>query len=253
MSAPTRRSAFLTAEWRYLVMLNFEIAPIRLAPLVPAGTVLDLFEGHALVSVVGFRFLDTRLRGVPVPWHRNFDEVNLRFYVRREMAGGEVRRGVVFVRELVPRAAIALIARAVYNEPYRAVAMRSSAPALATEAPGHVEYAWRTSEHWQHVGATATGAPAHAIAGSEEEFVTGHFWGYTRQRDGGTVEYEVEHARWRVWAAREPELDADVLRVYGSAFSEALCARPRSAFVAEGSPVRVYPPKRLTLVPDNSK
>lgn len=226
-------------------MVNFEIDPGRLAPLVPTGTTLDLFEGRALISVVGFRFLDTRVRGVPVPWHRNFDEVNLRFYVRREFRAGVVRRGVVFVRELVPRLAIALIARAVYNEPYRAVPMRSSAPSVATESPGRVQYEWRTSGHWQHVGATTLGSPALAASGSEQEFVTGHFWGYTRQRDGGTVEYEVEHAPWRIWPAREPSLDADVLGLYGPAFADALCRQPRSAFVAEGSAVRVHAPVRI--------
>jgi len=134
------RRPFLTAEWRYLVMLNYEVDVTALAPLVPAGTVLDLWQGRALVSVVGFRFLDTRLRGVAVPFHRNFEEVNLRFYVRREVSDGPARRGVVFVRELVPRVAIASLARWAYNEPYRAVPMRSVAPATPVDAPGRVSY-----------------------------------------------------------------------------------------------------------------
>src|SRR5919199_3954177 len=98
-AAARERRPFLTAEWRYLVMLNYDVPPAVLAPLVPAGTTLDLWRGRALVSVVGFRFLATRVLGVPVPFHRDFDEVNLRFYVRRELPGGEVRRGVTFVRE----------------------------------------------------------------------------------------------------------------------------------------------------------
>ncbi|HEX7980960.1 MAG TPA: DUF2071 domain-containing protein, partial [Gemmatimonadaceae bacterium] len=111
------RSAFLTAEWRWLVMLNYEVPPEVLAPYVPRGTSLDLWQGHALVSVVGFRFIETRVIGVPIPFHRHFDEVNLRFYVRRELPGGEARRGVVFIRELVPKPMIAWVARALYNEP----------------------------------------------------------------------------------------------------------------------------------------
>jgi len=240
-----RRRAFLTAEWRYLVMLNYEVAPAVLAPLVPAGTTLDLWRGRALASVVGLRFLDTRVLGLRVPFHRSFDEVNLRFYVRREPPGGDVRRAVVFVRELVPRRAIALVARLAYNEPYDAVPMRSIVPTSLVPAPGRLEYAWRTARGWHRAAAETVGEPTPAEPDSEEAFVTEHYWGYTRQRDGGTVEYEVTHPRWRLWAVRDAVLDADVVEVYGPRFAEALVGAPSSALVAEGSPVVVYAPRRL--------
>ncbi|MBA2684301.1 MAG: DUF2071 domain-containing protein [Gemmatimonadaceae bacterium] len=244
MSAGERR-AFLTAEWRYLVMLNYDVDPAILHALVPRHTELDLWNGRAIASVVGFRFLRTKLLGVPVPLHRNFEEVNLRFYVRHRTADGAIRRGVVFVRELVPRLAIALTARAVYNEPYLAVRMRSSAPAKPVEAPGPVSYEWMTGRRWQHVSAVTNGEASLAPIGSEETFITEHFWGYTRQRDGGTVEYEVKHPRWRVWAATAASLDADVPRLYGSSFARALAAEPASAFIAEGSEVSVFRPRLL--------
>jgi uncharacterized protein YqjF (DUF2071 family) len=226
------------------VLLNYEVDPTVLAPLVPAGTALDLWDGRALASVVGFRFLGTRVLGVPVPGHRDFDEVNLRFYVRRE-AGGEVRHGVVFVRELVPRAAIAWLARLVYNEPYRAVPMRSTVPATGAEPPGRLVYEWRTGAGWQRVAATADGAPAVPAPASEAAFITHHLWGYTRQPDGGTLEYEVEHVRWRVWKASAPVLEADVADLYGPAFVSPLARPPVSAFIADGSPVVVYRPRRI--------
>lgn len=226
-------------------MLNYEVEHAVLAPLVPRGTMLDLHDGRALASIVGFRFVATRVLGAPVPFHRDFDEVNLRFYVRREMPDGEVRRGVAFVRELVPRAAIALVARLAYNEPYVAVPMFSTAPAAPTEAPGRVSYEWRTNARWQRVAATAVGTPAVPDPSSVEAFVAEHYWGYTRQRDGGTVEYQVAHPTWRLWRADDPELDADVPALYGPRFVDALSGRPASAFVAEGSPVTVYRPRRL--------
>jgi uncharacterized protein YqjF (DUF2071 family) len=241
----TTRRAFLTAEWRYLVMLNYEIDPCVLEPLVPAGTTLDRWAGRALVSVVGFRFLHTRVLGVPIPLHRDFDEVNLRFYVRHETPDGEVRRGVTFVRELVPRAAIALVARVAYDEPYRAVRMRSKAPAAPTERPGTVEYAWRTSGRWQRVAATATGVATVSAPDDESTFVTEHYWGYTRRRSGATTEYEVAHPRWRVWPARDAVLDADVRGLYGAPFVDSLAGPPRSAFIADGSAVTVYRPRSL--------
>lgn len=236
---------FLTAEWRYLVMLNYEVDPSILEPLVPAGTVLDLWQGRPRASVVGFKFSNTRVLGATVPFHRDFDEVNLRFYVQRHLPDGDIRRGVVFVRELVPRAAIASLARLAYNEPYRAVPMRSVVPATPVDAPGRLTYEWRTGAAWQSLAATAAGAPAVPEPGSEAAFITEHHWGYTRQRDGSTVEYEVTHPVWRVWSAADPVLAADVVELYGAAFAPALARSPVSALIAEGSPVAVYPPRRL--------
>ncbi|HXU88032.1 MAG TPA: DUF2071 domain-containing protein [Methylomirabilota bacterium] len=242
-SAPGARP-FLRAEWRYLVMVNYEVDPAVLEPLVPAGTALDLWHGRALVSVVGFRFLATRVLGAAIPGHRNFDEVNLRFYVRREV-DGECRRGVVFIRELVPRAAVAAVARWAYNEPYRVVRMRSMTPFPGETLRGRLMYEWHTSAGWQRVAATAVGSAAIPDVGTESAFVTQHHWGYTRQRDGSTLEYAVEHPPWRVWNAAEPELAADVAGVYGEPFIAGLSGPPRSAFVADGSSVTVSMPRRL--------
>ena len=242
-----RRGArpFLTAEWRYLAMLNFEIAPAVLRPYIPRGTELDEWQGRTLVSVVGFRFLDTRVRGLSVPWHRDFDEVNLRFYVRREV-DGEVRRGVSFVRELVPRHAIALIARLVYNEPYVACPMRSRIDRThGLEEAVAVEYAWRHARAWQRVSVRAFGRAAPVETGTESEFVTEHYWGYTPQRDGSTLEYEVRHPRWRVWPVLDGRLDCDVAAVYGPAFVEALSNPPASVLLAEGSAITVFSPTWL--------
>jgi uncharacterized protein YqjF (DUF2071 family) len=227
-------------------MLNYEVEATLLRPLVPRGTELDLWEGRALASVVGFRFLRTRLLGVPVPFHRDFEEVNLRFYVRRVTPNGDARRGVVFVRELVPRAAIAYIARAVYNEPYLALPMRSSAPVSPSDAPGRIAYEWRMRSRWESVSATAAGAAAIPSPASEATFITEHYWGYTRQRDGRTVEYEVAHPPWRVWDAQSPALVADLPALYGASFAAPLARPPRSSYIAEGSEVTVFRPWKIT-------
>src|SRR6267154_1965683 len=104
-------------------MLNHVVDPRLIASLVPSGTEIDFENGETFLSVVGFLFLDTRLLGVPVPFHRDFEEVNLRFYVRRKSAD-TWRRGVVFIREFVPRCAIAFVARTFYGENYVAVPMK---------------------------------------------------------------------------------------------------------------------------------
>jgi uncharacterized protein YqjF (DUF2071 family) len=225
---------FLTAEWRHLLMLNYEVDPAVLAPLVPAGTLPDTHDGRTWMSMVGFRFLDTRVLGIPVPFHRDFVEFNLRFYVRREV-NGEVRRAVVFVRELVPRAAIAWIARLAYNEPYTALPMRST---ITPGPPLRAQYDWRLSGKWNSCGGTAAGWFDLPAEGSLEAFITEHYWGYTRQRDGSTVEYEVEHPRWGVSAATDVVVDADLEALYGRQLAGFL-SRPASAFQADGSGVSV--------------
>jgi len=234
----TRPAIFLTAEWRSLVMLNYAVDPAILHPLLPRGVELDLWQGEALVSVVGFLFLRTRMLGCAIPFHENFEEVNLRFYVRRREADGW-RRGVTFVREIVPRRAIAWTARALYNEPYLACPMRH----VVTQEK--CEYAWRFRGEWHRIAAEIRGQPASMAPGSAEEFIFEHYWGYTAQRDGGTVEYQVEHPSWSVWTAENPRLECDVGAIYGLVFAEALRAPPRSAFVADGSPVTVRGGRRI--------
>jgi uncharacterized protein YqjF (DUF2071 family) len=238
---PDQRS-FLTAEWRDLVIVNYEVAPALLEPLVPRGTTLDLWNGQALVSLVGFRFVDTRVLGVGVPMHRDFEEVNLRFYVRHAHSG-EDRRGVAFIRELVPRAAIAFVARAWYNEPYRALPMRHhNATGVLASSFG---YEWRESREWCGVEAVVQGHAADLVPGSKAEFITEHFWGYTRQRDGGTIEYRVAHPRWRVWESAAVKVTGDLRLTYGERFGALLAGAPDSAYVAVGSPVTVYQPRRV--------
>ncbi|MEP7362158.1 MAG: DUF2071 domain-containing protein [Acidobacteriota bacterium] len=234
------RRTFLTAEWRWLAMLNYRIDRQVLLPLVPAGTELDTWRGEAIVSVVGFRFLKTSVLGVPVPFHRNFDEVNLRFYVRRE-SGGSLRRGVVFIREVVPRWAIAALAQWTYNEPYVALPMKSET------GPTGARYAWEHAGRWNSIAVEVAGEPSPLVAGSEAEFITEHYWGYTQQRDGGTVEYEVKHPPWRVWNAKAATLACDVRGFYGAAYAEALTVPPCSAFLAEGSEIAVMSARRIEL------
>ena len=226
---------FLTAEWRYLAMLNYAVDSAILQPLVPYGTELDLWRGQALVSIVGFHFLRTRVLGLSLPGHRNFEEVNLRFYVRRQ-CGGEWRRGVVFVRELVPKPLIAWVARTFYGEPYLALPMAHTIQ--HTAAGVSVRYGWRRQGQEETLTARGVGEPQPLVPGSEEEFITEHYWGYTRRRSRCS-EFAVEHPPWRVWRATEHALQADFRTLYGPEFAESLQAPPVSAFIAEGSPVAV--------------
>jgi uncharacterized protein YqjF (DUF2071 family) len=235
---------FLTAEWRHLAMLNFEIDPAVLRPFVPMGTQLDSWHGRTFVSVVGFLFLNTRVWGCPIPYHRNFEEVNLRFYVRRREAEGW-RRGVVFIKEIVPRVAIALTARLLYGENYVALRMQhriERPPNAAT-----VSYGWWLGGREHRIDLHAAGEARDVKDGSEEEFITEHYWGYARRAGAQTTEYRVEHPRWRVRLATSARLESDVATLYGAQFVEFLKVSPASALLADGSEVAVFKGRRLTV------
>lgn len=241
-------AVFLTAHWRYLAMLNYRVPPDLLLPLVPKGTELDTWQGHAYVSVVGFLFEHTRVLGIPVPFHQTFEEVNLRFYVKRE-AKGETRRGVTFIRELVPRRSVAWLARFAYNEPYRAVPMRHAFGIMGPAwRPLSVEYAWKARGRWSGLRVAPTGNAHHVRPGSEEEFLSHHRWGYTRA-PLGTIEYEVRHDPWPLWKVPVASLVGDLAPVYGERFAKALAGQPHCAYLAEGSAVTVHWPRRLPRRP----
>src|SRR6266446_6683644 len=211
-------------------MLNFVVDPKIVAPLVPPGTEIDFENGETFLSVVGFLFLDPRLLGLPIPLHRDFEEVNLRFYVRKKSAD-TWRRGVVFVRELVPRRAIATVARTFYGENYVALPMKHQIDLKLS-----VEYSWRRGRKWESLKMNASGESQTIPAGSHAEFITEHYWGYT-SIGNGCGEYRVEHPRWKIWNAGDFELNADIGALYGAQFAETLSQPPRSAFIADGSPI----------------
>jgi uncharacterized protein len=246
MSATKSRLArvFLTAEWRYLAMHNYEIEPAVLAAFVPAGTELDFWNDKTYVSLVGFLFQNARVGGIPIPFHRHFEEVNLRFYVRRKAHDGW-RRGVVFIKELVPRRAIAFVAQRFYNENYFALPMSHRLERDGEEIKS-VSYFWRSIGRKDFLKVTVRGQARPLVSGSLQEFITEHYWGYAQQRDGSTMEYRVEHPRWRVWEIQAAECHCNAADLYGENFRRLFEQTPALTLLAEGSEVKVYQGVKLT-------
>ena len=234
------RSVFLTAELHHLVMISYEAEPEILAPLVPKGTELDDWHGKTLLSLVAFSFEGIRLKGVPIPFYRNFGEINLRLYVRAKAPEGW-RRGVVFVREVVPRRAIAFVARWLYNENFVTCPTRSRLDHDPGSGRYRALYGWKYREEWLSVGAEYAGEPASPETGSEAEFIVEHYWGYASRRDGSTAAYRIAHPPWRVWPAARSTTEGDFAGFYGAQFGAAFAGQPSSVLVAEGSPVVVHP------------
>jgi hypothetical protein len=233
---------FLTAEWRKLAFANYPVDPAALQPYVPFGTELDFWGDKCYLSLVGFLFTKVKLLGVPVPFHTEFEEVNIRFYVRRKTAEGW-KRGVVFVREIVPKAAITFVANTVYNENYQTLPMRHR---WATQGDRRtVEYQWRKQKQWQTLRLETATHPVGIVDGSEEEFITEHYWGYAAVNDQKSNEYEVTHPRWQLYPVLEHTIDVDYGLCYGPEFAFLNAAKPTSVFLAEGSAITVEPKAAL--------
>ena len=219
-------------------MANYEIEPSLLVDFVPKGVELDFHEGKCFVSLVAFMFLNTRVLGFPVPFHINFEEVNLRFYVKRETAG-EIKRGVVFIKEIVPRFAIATVARLFYGEPYESWRMSH------TGTDNEISYAWWKADFTNQIKfeiGENLGVPRE---NSHGEFIIEHYWGYTKRGANRTDEYKVEHPKWELFAADDYEIKTDFGRLYGAKFAFLNESKPHSIFMAKGSEVAVYKGARI--------
>jgi uncharacterized protein len=236
---------FLTAEWRWLAMLNYRVSRDRIEPLVPSGTMLDLWEGTAFISVVGFLFERIRVLGIPLPTHRSFEEVNLRFYVARDVQG-QRRHAVTFIRELVPRRLVATAAKVTYNEPYRTLPMFHKLDVSQSNETKHASFEWRDGAKYAALRVEADGRGQALIPGTLQDFLTHREWGYTRQRDGSTVEYRVDHPRWTFFPAVDARCAGPALAAsFGERFAEILQGEPDSAWLSDGSAVVVHRPIRI--------
>jgi uncharacterized protein YqjF (DUF2071 family) len=222
-------------------MISYEVDPLLLVKFVPGGTSLDFHGGRALVSVVGLRMVNARVAGVPVPFHQDLEQVNLRFYVWRR-AGSELRRGVVCIKEIVPSASMTLGARVFLNENYVSAPMRHQ---VMQGEQGWASYEWQAAGRWNRVSAKQHGPAAATAPASLETFIKDRPWGYSRQRDGTTLEYYVEHASWDVSPAVDPLLDCDVGEVFGRQFVTTLLRPPVSAFIAAGSEATLHPGRQV--------
>ncbi|NQY29088.1 MAG: DUF2071 domain-containing protein [Flavobacteriaceae bacterium] len=227
--------SFLTAEWRKLILINYNIDPEILAPYVPNGTELDFYNNTCYVSIVGFLFQETKLLGIKIPFHSNFEEVNLRFYVRHK-ENNHWKRGVVFIKELVPKPALTLVANSIYKENYQTVPMQHTWESNPDSQK--VEYKWVIKNKAQKINIISQPITKTITTGTEEEFITEHYFGYTKQNDN-TYEYEVKHPKWKHYPVLEYNIDVDFELNYGSNFKFLNNQEPLSVLLAEGSEIAV--------------
>ena len=233
--------SFLTAEWKKLILINYKIDPNILAPYVPKGTELDFYNGICYVSLVGFLFHNTKLLGMKIPFHRTFEEVNLRFYVKYK-DGDTWKRGVVFIKELVPKPALTFVANTIYKENYQTVPMQHKW--VNNEFENIVEYQWNIKNRTQKLCVNSEPNVKEIESDSEAEFITEHYFGYTKQNNI-TYEYEVKHPKWKHYPILDYQIDVDFELNYGKDFKFLNNKQPKSVILADGSEVSVENKKQI--------
>lgn len=222
---------FLNAHWKNLILINYEIDPNLLKPLVPKGTELDLFNGKCYVSVVGFMFMETKVLGIKLPHHINFEEVNFRFYVKYNG-----KRGVVFIKEIVSKPLITFVANGLYHEHYQTLKTKHNWS--EKEDHNHYKYQWKVNNLWQTISVKTGKEFSEIQQDSEEQFITEHYFGYTKHKNK-TFEYEVVHPSWRQQKVIDHEFKIDFEANYGQNFACLNLASPTSVIFAEGSEISV--------------
>ncbi len=229
-------SIFLKANWEDIIMANYEIDPEILIPFLPKGVELDLYEGKCYVSLVGFMFKNTKLFTIPIPYFGNFEEINLRFYVKRTEEN-VVKRGVVFINETIPYPIVAWVANKLYKEHYTVVPTKHEI--VLEESSKKVKFEWLVNKKWNSITLLASTKSEAMSPNSLERFIYEHYYGYTKINENETEEYKLQHPSWKVSEVLDYQIDCDFEAMYGKSFSVLNRTKPEAVFIADGSSVKV--------------
>ncbi|MCF8322871.1 MAG: DUF2071 domain-containing protein [Flavobacterium sp.] len=239
-------SIFLKANWEHIIMANYEIAPEILEPFLPKGVELDLFNGKCYISLVGFMFKNTKLFTIPIPFFGNFEEINLRFYVKRIEKDKSIKRGVVFINETIPYPVVAWVANKLYNENYTVVQTKHTINTLSNFQ--NITFKWLVDKNWNSIFVKAENTAAAMTENSLEKFIYEHYYGYTKINEYQTEEYKLQHPSWKTHEVIDYRINCDFEKMYGKYFSVLDNTKPTAVFIAEGSEVAIeWKRNRLNL------
>jgi uncharacterized protein YqjF (DUF2071 family) len=228
-------STFLRANWENLIMANYEIEPSTLAPYLPKGVELDFYNNKTYVSLVGFMFKNTRLFGLPIPFFGSFEEINLRFYVKK-IENRKIKKGVVFINETVPFKVVALLANKLYKEHYISIPTKNSIDITENK---DIKYEWKINNRWNSLAVKSDTNKYKIEQSTIEEFIFERYFGFTKLSDNSTQEYQIHHPKWMTNKILYTHIDCDFRSMYGEAFAELENQIPDSIIIAEGSQVSV--------------
>ena len=227
---------FLKANWENIIMVNYEIDPEILLPFLPNGVELDLFNGKAYISLVGFMFKKTKLFNVPIPKFGTFEEINLRFYVVRK-EDGTTKRGVVFINETIPYKIVAWMANKLYKEHYTVVPTKHNI--IKDAVNQKIKFEWLLDNKWNSIYVENRMSSHKMVNDSLEKFIYEHYYGYTKIDVQKTEEYRLHHPSWKIHQVMNYGIDCDFKAMYGKSFSVLNDTKPTAVFIAEGSTVEI--------------
>lgn len=229
-------AVFLKANWEHIIMVNYEIDPQILLPFLPNSVELDLFNGKCYISLVGFMFKNTKLFNIPIPYFGTFEEINLRFYVKRK-EGNQIKRGVVFINETIPYKIVAWMANKLYKEHYTVVPTKHELQ--INNAAQSIKFEWFLDKRWNSIYVTSELKSNRMKNESLEKFIYEHYYGYTKIDENNTEEYQLQHPSWNIHKVLNHSVDCDFETMYGQPFSILNQTQPTAVFIAEGSLVKV--------------
>ena len=230
-------AVFLKANWENIIMANYEIDPKILIPFLPKGVELDLFNGKCYISLVGFMFKNTKLFNIPIPFFGNFEEINLRFYVKRTEENGSTKRGVVFINETIPYPIVAWVANKLYNEHYTVVPTKHGI--ITGESSKKVKFEWLLNKKWNSISVISSSISEKMTQNSLESFIYEHYYGYTKTAENKTEEYKLQHPSWKTSEVLAYQIECDFEAMYGKSFAVLNQTDPETVFIADGSAVGI--------------
>jgi len=232
----------LTADWTNLLTATFETDKSFLEKYLPPGTELDDWNGKYFISLVAFMFEKPALLGIPSPFYRSFEEINLRFYVRRKEKN-EWRKGVVFIKEIAPYYIVGRAAKWLYKENFVSLVMNHEF--TNDNRIRNTNYSCRVNNKWNRLSMESASVNIEPEAETVENFIRDHYWGYTKTTRNKTMEFRIEHRPWNIFPATKFEMNLDTGAIYGDELKEYLSAEPFSAFLMDGSHTKISWPVLL--------
>lgn len=233
----------LTCQWRKLAFFNYIVSPEIIEKYLPRHTEIDFFNGQCFVSLVGFQFKDVAIEGIKVPFHTDFEEINLRCYVRH-FDGQGWRQGTVFLSEIADKRLLTALANSLYNENYRTMPTKHS----QKEAPQGNQYGyyWKSENQWQQMEVSTATRPVSVDPESETAFLIHKLWGYGKHNEQQTNQYQIDHPLWQVYPVQQYSLEVDFSKIFGPEFAHLKGRKPHSVILAEGSPINVIGTSKIT-------
>ncbi|MDC0257422.1 DUF2071 domain-containing protein [Crocinitomicaceae bacterium] len=220
-----------------MISANYVVDPEFIKKYIPKGTELELFEGKCYVSLVAFLYSNTKLMKVPVPFHRKFEEINLRLYVKRKIGENEWRSEVAFPKLFFPKRAVSIVANTIYKEKYETRRMNHSWSEDSEYL--HTRYGIKKGD-WHNIN-VVTNKQAEPIApNTPEHLFSKHYWGTAQINNEKCTVYEVDRSEWNIYKTVDSDISFDFASVFGSDFHALTNLEPESVQLFDGSPVTVY-------------